>query len=434
VKVRPGARNSPAALVVALVSSALLAACAASGTIRPATSPTPVPAASRPATPASGAARAEVAVVHAGVLSVVDEATGSAVVLARGPYHGELGPAINTPGFSYDGAWVAYMETIGGNSSLHVVRRTGGPATTVRNVQGYAWSSARDELAVSLTGSVELLAPAGTVLNRWAVPDAGPEFFSPSGGQIEVSSRALTAPAAGTLLVLPASGGTPRTIISRTGYCQIPAGWTADGSRVLSWQDQDCSASIAADGLTLLAIPVAGGRPVPLGTTLAYPPWVRPVSGARVLVNTGDDRVAADHKALRSCDAATGACTALPLPAGSSSLDPAVAAAASELYEVRVAQSQQLNDFFPQGTLWAGTLSGRGEHELTVAGASVADPVPSGDGTTVTFVRMNSATSATVDTMNTRTGLVRVLAPVDDADYYGEFRAPDVLGVWPGSS
>ena len=323
---------------------------------QPATSPTP--ATSGPATPAPRAAVAEVAVVHAGVLSVVDEATGSAVVLARGPYYGELGSAINTPGFSHDGAWVAYLETIGGSSSLHVVSRSGGTAITVRGVQGYAWSPARDELAVSLPRSVELLSPPGTVLESWAVPDAGSEFFSPSGGQIEVSSSPLLQ--TGSLLVLPASGGTPRTIISRTGYCQDPAGWTADGSRVLSWQDLDCSASLAADGLTLFAIPAVAGRPVSLGTTLrttlAYPSWVLPVSGVRVLVNTGGDRVAADHKVLQSCDAATGVCTALPLPASTSSLDPAMAAAARELLEVRVRQSQQANDFFPGGTLWAGTL------------------------------------------------------------------------------
>jgi hypothetical protein len=399
----------------------------------PATSPAPT--ASGPATSAPRAAAAEVAVVHAGVLSVVDEATGRAVVLARGPYYGELGSAISTPGFSHDGAWVAYLETIGGNSSLHVVGRSGGPVITVPGGQGYAWSPARDELAVSLPRGVELLSPAGTVLASWALPDAGPEFFfSPSGGQIEVSSRPSLQ--TGSLLVLPAAGGTPRTVLSGAGYCQDLAGWTADGSRVLSWQDQDCSASLAADGLTLFAIPAGAGRPVPLGTTLAYPWWVLPVSGVRVLVNIGGDRVAADHKVLQSCDAATGVCTALPLPAGTSSLDPAMAAAAGELFEVRVAQSQQASDFFPGGTLWAGTLAGGGGHQLTAAGVGVADPVPSADGTTITFVRMSSATSVTVDVMSVRTGLVRALAPADTwlADYYGEFKAPNVVSVWPASS
>jgi hypothetical protein len=394
----------------------------------------PKPAASGPVTSAPRAAVAEVAVVHAGVLSVVDEATGRAVVLARGPYDGQLGSAIGTPGFSHDGTWVAYLETIGGSSSLHVVSRSGGTAITVRGVRGYAWSPARDELAVALLRSVELLSPAGTVLESWAVTDAGPEFFSPSGRQIEVSSRPslLT----GSLLVLPVGGGAPRTVLSRTGYCQDPAGWTADGSRVLSWQDLDCSASLAADGLPLFAIPAVAGRPVSLGTTLAYPWWVLPVSGVRVLVNTGGDRIAADHKVLQSCDAATGVCTALPLPASTSSLDPAMAAVARELFDVRVRQSQQANDFFPGGTLWAGTPSGGGEHELTAAGAGVAAPVPSAGGTTVTFVRMSSASSATVDVMSTRTGLVRVLAPVDVwlADYYGEFKALNVVSVWPASS
>jgi hypothetical protein len=379
-------------------------------------------------TPGTHAA-AEVAVVHGGVLSVVDEATGRATVLARGPYFGQLGSAIGTPGFSADGAWVAYLEiSSSGNSSVHVVRTSGTGAITVAGGQGYAWSPARDELAVSLPGSVELIGTAGKVLERWAVPGSWSESFSPSGARIAVGTRSSDEPDGG-LVVLPAGGGPPRTILSRSDYCQQPAGWTADGSRVLSWQDADCSASIAADGLMLDAVPAAGGRAVSLGTTLAYTPWVLPVSGERVLVNTGDDRIAADHKALRSCDAATVACTALPLPARTTSLDPAIAPAAHELFEVRVPQSVQAGDFVPRGTLWSGPLSGGAEHQLRAAGTGVADPVPSADGGTVTFVRMTSATTATVDMLNVRTGQVRVLAPVNNADYYGEFTGSEVLAV-----
>jgi hypothetical protein len=372
---------------------------------------------------------AEVAVVHDGTLSVVDEVSGHAVVVARGPYYGVLGSAIGTPGFAADGAWVAYLETSSsGSTSVHVVSSSGAHAITVAGGQGYAWSPVRDELAVSLAGSVELITVAGKVLERWAVPGSFSESFSSSGAQIAVGTRGADAPD-GSLAVLPVGGGPPRTIFSRAGYCQQPAGWTADGSRVLSWQDADCSASLAADGLTLDAIPAVGGRPVSLGTTLVDPSWVLPVSGTRVLVNTGNDRIVADHKVLRSCDAATGACTVLPLPAGSTSLDPALATAAHELFEVRVPQSVQASDFVPHGTLWAGTLSGGGEHQLTAAGTGVADPVPSADGGMVTFVRMISATTATVDVLDVRTGQVRVLAPVDDADYYGEFTAWSVLAI-----
>ena len=359
-------------LAAILASSVIMVTCAVTGTVQASTH--------------AGGVLAEVGVVHGGTLDVVDEVSGRAVVVARGPYYGVLGSAIGTPGFAADGAWVAYLETTSnGSTSVHVVSSSGAHAITVAGGQGYAWSPVREELAVSLPGS--------------------------------------------SLAVLTAGGGSARTILSRAGYCQQPAGWTADGSRVLTWQDADCSASIAADGLTLDAVPVAGGRAVSLGTTLADPSWVLPVSGTRVLVNSGGDRIVADHKVLRSCDAATGACTAFLLPAGITSLDPALAAAAHELFEVRVPQSVQASDFVPHGTLWAGTLSGGGEHQLTAAGTGVADPVPSADDSMVTFVRMTSTTTATVDVLNVRTGQVRVLAPVDDADYYGEFTASGVLAV-----
>jgi hypothetical protein len=409
-------------LAAVLVPSVIIVTCAVTGTVR---------AGAAQAGTRAGGVPAEVAAVHDGLLRVIDEATGRATVLARGPYYGQLGSAIGTPGFSADGSWVAYQETSSnGSSSVHVVSSSGAHSVTVAGAQGYAWSPVRDELAVSLPGSVELITVAGKVLERWAAPGTFSESFSPSGAQIAVGTRASDAPD-GSLVVLTVGGRFPRAILSRTDYCQQPAGWTADGSRVLSWQDADCSGSIAADGLTLDAVPAAGGRPVSLGTTLAYAPWVLPVSGPHVLVNTGGDRIVADHKVLRSCDAATGTCTAFPLPAATTSLDPALASAAHELFEVRVPQSVQASDFVPQGTLWAGALSGSGEHQLTAAGTGVADPVPSADGSTVTFVRMTSATTATVDVLNVGTGQVRVLAPVDDVDYDGEFTAPAVLAVRP---
>jgi hypothetical protein len=402
-----------------LVSSVIVGTCAAGGAAQAATAADGVPA--------------EVAVVHGGALSVVDEVTGRSVVVARGPYDGELGPAISMPAFSADGSWVAYLETSGsGSTSLHVVSRSGGHAIAVPGAQAYAWSPARDELAVALPSSVKLISAAGKVLRSWAVAGVWSESFSPSGSTIAAGARPSTA-AVGSLVLLPAGSSTPRTILSRASYCQEPAGWTADGTRVLSWQDADCSASIAADGLTLYAVPVAGGRPVSLGTTLTYAPWVLPVSGTRVLVNGGGDRIVADHKVPRSCDAVTGACTAFPLPDGTTTLDPALAGSAHELFEVRVPQSVRAGDSVPRGTLWAGSLSGSlsggGEHEITAAGTGVADPVPSADASMVTFVRMSSATTATVDVLDTRTGQVRVLAPVDDADYYGEFTASEVLAV-----
>ncbi len=77
-----------------------------------------------------------------------------------------------------------------------------------------------------------------------------------------------------------------------------------------------------------------------------------------------------------------------------------------------------------------GTLAGTHEEELAAAGYGVADPAPARDGSSVTFVRIGSTGFATVRVLTVRTGVVRLLAPVDDQSDYGEFQASEVLAVW----
>ncbi len=381
----------------------------------------------------------EVAVVHSGVLSLVNETTGRVVVLASGPYD-QFGSAITTPLFSEDGQFVAYLEQLGTTSSVHVVTAKGVQVLDLQGADAYAWSPVADELAASLPSAVELLNSKGEVLHQWSVRQPGSEIFSPSGSEVAVSSVVYhpgVVATGGSLLVLPTAGGKARTVIAFTpDVCQIPAGWTTDGSRVLSWQDGACSASIAADGLPLEAVSANGGTPVRLGTTLVHRSWVLPVGGTSIVEDYGNSRVAATSKVLRSCDTVTGSCQDLPIRSGAaakqmSSLDPALAPAAGELWEVRVAQSTAANDFLPGGTLWVMPINGaHGPSEVRSAGTNVADPDPDADGSVVTFVRMTSATSATLNVLNVSTGAVHEIAPVEDDDYYGEFQAAEVLAVW----
>jgi hypothetical protein len=92
-----------------------------------------------------------------------------------------------------------------------------------------------------------------------------------------------------------------------------------------------------------------------------------------------------------------------------------------------------MNGIVADGTMWLGNGAGEDERELISAGTGVADPVPSPNGAMVTFVHMTSAGKANVDLLTVRTGVVRELAEVEDANYYGEFDGPMVLSVWqPG--
>ncbi|MGA2529445.1 MAG: DUF4232 domain-containing protein [Acidimicrobiales bacterium] len=379
------------------------------------------------------AATAEIAVVDAGSLLVVSESTGKRLLLARGASN-QVGSDINTPAFSADGDWVAYLEQVGtAPPSLHVTHSSGGAGITIPGVLNYSWSPRSDELAASLPGGVELLSPSGLMLHRWTIarPWSQP-VFSPSGNELAVGSSSSRLPVqGGSLVVLRVTGGPVRTVIPfHANVCQIPVSWTIDASHILSWQNQGCSASIAADGALLESVPAQGGPLVALGWTLTYPTWVVPVSGTRVLVNGGVDRVAADHKTLRSCDAATGKCQRFALPVATTTLDPALARAAAELFEVRVPQSLQMNGVAAGGTVWIGNTAGKHERRLASAGTGVSDPVPSPNGSVVTFVHTTSAGKATVDLLRVGTGVVHELAFVDDADYLGEFEAPTVLSVW----
>lgn len=377
----------------------------------------------------------EVASVDRGVLTVTDEATGAATVLGRGPYRGALGSAIQDPGFSPDGRFVAYIEDLGNGTDLHVVPVHGSGGAIVAGAQSYAWSPARDELAVSRAHEVELISAGGTPARRWPMTDPGTPLFSPTGARLAIGSPGGRS-GRGHLWLLSTRGGPPRSV--RQPGCELPAAWSADGTRLLFWRDGNCSASIAADGLALDSVtardlPTNGGRRpalVDLGRTLPYRGWVVPVSGTTVIVNSGGNRVAADHKSLHRCNAATGACSALAVPAGFTTLDPAVADRTHRLFAIRVPQSDAMNDFLPRGTLWSSALTGGHADELMAAGTGVADPVPVAGGSRLILVRMRSARSAVVETVSLRSGEVRTVAAVDPADYYGEFMASLVLAVW----
>lgn len=435
----PLSRSRPVAMVALAVLAAAVLALGTAGAAGAGAATSSAAGTGRRAGEAA-LARLELAWVHRGALSVADGLGARPIVVARGPYRRDVGSAIQDPGFSHDGRLLAYVEVGGSSSALEIVPIHGGRAITIRGARSYAWSPVADELAVSLPDAVELVGAGGTRLRRWKMTDPGTELFSPSGGSIAVGSSPARSPR-GYLHLLPVGAAAPHAI--RQPGCDLPAGWTADGSHLLFWRDGYCSASIAADGLPLDSVAVralAGavdGRVsgiVHLGMTLPYPSWIVPVAGRTVLVNSGGDRVAADHKRLRSCDAATGACRPLPLPAGVTSLDPAFARRARRLFAVRVTQSNAMNDFLPGGTLWVCAPDGAHARELTAAGHGVGDPVPTADGAQVIFVRMVSDRSASLQALTVRTGAVRTIAAIDLDDYYGEFMSSAVLAVWqPGS-
>lgn len=382
--------------------------------------------------------RVEVASVYHGALSVTFLPADRSVVIARGAYRGALGSGIQDPAFSADGRLVAYLENRQSSSDLHIVRLGSHATVTVGGVRSFSWSPQADRLVLTLATRVELIDAHGAVLRRWDIADAFDELFSPSGRTIAIGSPGLRS-RRGSLRLLRVDAGAQEEL-GQPG-CAEPAAWTADGSHLLFWRDPDCSASIAADGLQLDSIATAprwapgsrGPRLVNVARTLPYRNWVVPLAGDSVLVNSGGGRVAAEHKSLQRCDAA-GQCRPSPLPAGYSTVDPAIAKLSGRLFDVRVPRSAAMNDFLPRGTLWTAATATAPAHELRAAGTGVADPTPSADGSMVFFVHMASSQAAELEALTITSGVVRKLAALDLADYYGEFTAAQVLAIWQAAA
>jgi Tol biopolymer transport system component len=79
----------------------------------------------------------------------------------------------------------------------------------------------------------------------------------------------------------------------------VPLAWTPDGRWILFQNDEYGSASIAADGLPLLAVRADGGRARPLDKRVLFIPhdFVEPCGGGSFVVSAGLDRyVSADKR------------------------------------------------------------------------------------------------------------------------------------------
>jgi TolB protein len=284
----------------------------------------------RPA--AQGGSGWELALVRNGDLYMVTKPGGPQRRLTHGL-------AASEPVFSPDGRFIAFLagfEPAKGYGRLEIVS-TSGRLSRLRSATmafpgQFAWNPRTDVLAV-WGGRLSLLQPSGggeTVVRAgrvgsfaWA-PDGTGYAYSltpPSPGAPPADSLyAKTGTAKARLLVTaPATGG-----------LEI-AGYWPDGKGVLYWNDPLHSASLAADGLVLSSLPLAGGRPKNLATTLPYPTWVQPNGPGRVLIVAGAGRIAWSGKELEACDVAAGVCTALNTGQGSVAIDPAGTRGSAEI-------------------------------------------------------------------------------------------------------
>lgn len=196
----------------------------------------------------------------------------------------------STPLWSPSHQWIVFVK----DRQLWVIRRSGADAHRIAaNPLGpFAWSPVADTIAFLAQGGLFTVAADGshrhTVVTANNQLGAGVHSFawSPDGQQIAYARIDVLQPPqngqppvrfAQIVRVHP-DGSAAHEIYNAghpSGFGLIVASWSPDGSQVLFWIDPDFSASLLADGTSLLAVPASGGTPMTITRfMLAYPDFL----------------------------------------------------------------------------------------------------------------------------------------------------------------
>ncbi len=277
----------------------LLAACNPAPTAKDPASPIRAPA-TQPtrATPAPKLQLGKLAFVKGGDVWVKDLPDGVAVQLTKDG-------SAREPRWSASGQWISFSKDTAAGPEVWVVQGDGRNAHRLDgpSISKAVWSPTREEMAYGLDGGLyvvhadgsgrrELLASTakhavrvGAARLAWS-PDGARIAFEK--GDSAKPGPPYQAPTYQGLWVIDANGSGAREVFVNAdpqGYQSYLAGWAPDGKSLLYWEGRYMSASMMADGLPLMQVPLARGRPTQ-------------VSGTKMLVHpelldwSGDGRLA----------------------------------------------------------------------------------------------------------------------------------------------
>lgn len=317
-----------------------------------------------------------VAYVRDGALHVVDVATcRDHVVVDRG--------AQAPVRWSPDGRWIAFgpakvVATEGGE----VLQPLGGGVDR----WSWEWSAVGDLLAGVTRGRGVVVGGPGEPPRR-PLPDGwggGGIAFDPSGQRL-----AATGPGQRLIVVDVATGDRRRIYRTPEGELAPPivAGWSPDGDWVLFWSYTQASASLAADGLPLMAVPAEGGEAVTVATTLVYRDFLAGC-GSELVIAAGGDRYANVGKDLVSVTPARWGSVPVSDDAGRSFIWPACSPDGRWVAATGAPDRRPPRFGTDPRSIWLFATDGSTTVRLTDA-ADVADELPrwSADGRYVLFVR-----------------------------------------------
>jgi Tol biopolymer transport system component len=203
--------------------------------------------------------------------------------------------------FSPDGRWLAYSRLVDDGTApagLFVVPARGGPvrAPLGAGVEAWAWAPKGDRLyGVTSDGSLVSSSPAGqrrivaAGFGRVTATGFGLSFGLSPDGERAVVDRSCSPRSVGQLDLIDLRTGA-RTVIARPGKPVVFAGFSPDGRWLLFWPDQQCSGSLAADGMPLEAVPATGGKSITaVKHMLLYPDFLS-WCGRRLVAAAGPSR------------------------------------------------------------------------------------------------------------------------------------------------
>ena len=233
-----------------------------------------------------------VAYMHDHTVRVVDLSSGRDRALATLPRQQNSRPPIV---WSTGGRWIAVGGTLVSAATGATCRLFGADASSVEpRPHSEAW------IANTAAGRVMIAGPGQ--VGRPLLP-AG---FSVAGSAFDRSGRRLVAEEAnGSLWVFELGTGKRVRVwrspspLGRVGPA-LGERWSSDGRWILFQTDPFRSASIAADGLPLWAVPATGGRPIEVEhRLLTAADFVQPCGrSGRMVISAGFDRYVSAHKRI----------------------------------------------------------------------------------------------------------------------------------------
>jgi len=387
------------------------------------------------------------AFVWNGLLYVLDGDKGTLTKLS------DAGQA-RWPKWSPDGQWLAYIcysDTQMNDSKLLTVKPDGSQSYEVTNLplpvnsDGISWLPTSDVLIVSPEvfpeGQGLYMVRPGETLSK--VND-NPGVLSPDG---KIIAYAETLPSyneeypgmrSDALYVVPIEGGEPvQLYIAKEAGIHV-AGWWPDNKGLLFRIAVHHSASIMSDGTGLYSLPLTGGEPRLLTTSIKHSEWLSwSPDGSKLLAVKGTGREIWQNKSLVVCDVKTGENIDLPQRPNTVSLDPDWSPDGKHIAYVEAVErkddlsdAEEVTSWEQTRILWVADADGKNARQINEAGTGINRPLWSRDGSHIIYLKDNS-----IWLININGGSpVKIAGPLPDAPnspgYYGYVSLLDILAFY----